>query len=85
MTAQIRNLLFAQALHSNTMLNRKVKLMIGCILLILFVLGASSFLRYMSTRAQRQEFNKRFGAEVERKRGSDNVVEIRMKDLTDFT
>lgn len=67
------------------MLNRKVKLMIGCILLILFVLGASNFLRFMNARTQRQEFSKKFAAEVEKKRSSDNVVEIRMKDLTDFT
>ena len=36
-------------------------------------------------REQRQKFSSRFVAEVERKRSRDSAVEIRLKDLTDFT
>ena len=67
------------------MLTRKVKHLLGSILLILFFLGAVYFLGYINTREQRQKFSGRLAAKVERKWGSDNVVEIRLKDLTDFT
>lgn len=66
------------------MLTRKVKLAIGCILLILFAIGMFNFLRYMNTKGQRKEFSRKFGAEVERKWNSDNPAQIRLKDLTDF-
>jgi len=63
---------------------RKVKLVVGCILLVLFVLGALYFLRSMNTREQEQNFSSKLAAEVEKKRSSDNVVEIRFSDLADF-
>lgn len=71
--------------HSKYMLTRTAKFMIGCILLILFVPGALYFHKYMSERTQRQKFSLKLAAEVERKRAADNIVEIRLKDLTDFT
>jgi len=52
--------------------------------MILFILGSLGFLRYMSIRSQRQEFSRKTAAAVEKKR-SDNRVEIRLKDLTDFS
>lgn len=67
------------------MLTRTVRLVIGCTLLILFVLGVLYFLRYMNAREQRQSFSRKLAAAVEKKRSNDNVVEIRLKDLTDFT
>jgi hypothetical protein len=39
----------------------------------------------MNVRAQRQKCSSRLAAEVERKRSSDNEVEISLKDLTEFT
>lgn len=67
------------------MTNRKMKLVIGCFVLILFVLGAWYFLRYMNTRAKMQQLTGKIAAVVEKKRSNDNIVEIRLKDLTDFT
>lgn len=72
-------------MNSNQMLTRKVKLLIGCTVLTLFALGADHFLGYLDTRAQRKKFSRELAAEVERKRNSDNVVEICLKTLTDFT
>ncbi len=53
-------------------------------MLVLFVLGALYFLGSMNNRRHRQNFSNKLAAEVERQRSSDNVVEIRFKDLTDF-
>lgn len=39
----------------------------------------------MNTREQRQKFIRKLAAEVEKKRSRDDLVEIRLKDLTDFT
>jgi hypothetical protein len=66
------------------MLKRKIKLAAGSILLVLFVLGGMYILESLNARRQRQNFSDKLAAEVERKRSSDNAVEIRLKDLTDF-
>jgi hypothetical protein len=64
---------------------RTVKLVTGCTLLILFIPGVLYLLKYMNERTQRQKFSRNIAAEVERKRGTDNIVEVRLKDLTDFS
>lgn len=67
------------------MLILKIKLVIGCLVLILLVLGACNFSRILNTNAQRQKFSMKLITEIERKRSTNNVVEIRLKDMTDFT
>lgn len=72
---------FSSYMH---VLTRKVKLFLESILLIIFVLGAIYFLRYINAREQRQNFSRKLAAAVEKKWSNDNVVETRLKDLTDF-
>lgn len=64
---------------------RTVKLMMGCTLLALFVIGILYSIRYIGEREQRQRFSRKLAAAVEKKLNNDNEVEIRLKDLTDFT
>lgn len=58
--------------------------MTKCALLTLFFLGALDFLGYLSERAQGQRVSRKVAAAVERARNSNEVVEIRLNDLTDF-
>jgi hypothetical protein len=65
-------------------MKRKIKLVAVSILLVLFGLGAMYILESLNARLQRQNFSDKLAAEVERKRSSDNAVEIRLKEITDF-
>lgn len=69
------------------MLHRRIKLLIGCAALLLFVLGgigAFNVRRYLSAKSERESFSRKIAVEVERKWSSDNSSPIRLKDLTDF-
>jgi hypothetical protein len=66
------------------MLTRKIKLAAVSVLSILIGLGTLYVLKSVNMRPQRQNFSSKLAAEVEKKRGNNNVVEIRFKDLTDF-
>lgn len=64
------------------MLSRKVTLVIGCSLLLLFMLGVRYFPN--SAAREREKFSERLAAEVQQKRSRANVAQVRFKDLTDF-
>lgn len=64
---------------------RTTKLLIGCILVILFALGAFYSIRYINAREQRRNFSRKLAEAVEKKWSNNNAVEVRLKDLTDFT
>jgi hypothetical protein len=66
------------------MLTRKIKLAAVSILLILIGLGTLYVIKSAHVRWKQQNFSSKLAAEVEKKRGNNNVVEVSFKDLTDF-
>jgi len=69
---------------SRYMLTRKMKLLAASVLLVLIGLGTLYVVKSVYMRWERQSFSSKLAGEVGKKRGSNNVVEIRFKDLTGF-
>jgi hypothetical protein len=67
------------------MLTREIKLLTLSALLVILGLATLYTLKSMDMRKRRENFSSKLGAEVEKKRSSNNIVEVRLRDMTDFT
>ncbi len=54
------------------------------VLLVLFGMGTVYIVKSLYLRWRQQNFSSKLASEVEKKRSTNNVVEVRLKELTDF-